>query len=519
MAVLGIDLGTSNTCACTIIDGQAQLILDERGNVTMPSVMALSRQGKFYIGHLAKAQLSLDPMNAIHSAKRLIGQPFDSDRVRKTLPYLSYVVVEDTQGMPLCQIGERHITPTEVSAAILKKVRTMAQQATGEEVREAMISVPAHFDNMQRKATKQAAEIAGLKVLRLINEPTAAVLAYGIDSSEPGCVGVYDFGGGTFDISILDFSDDIFNVLATGGDSFLGGNDFNHLIADHIMRCFEEKHGIDLRKDAIAKQRVFDASEWSKIQLSDHEEIEIELEAIVPQHDPSIQLRQTLSRSTIESLCRPLVEKSIDICNGVLDDCGMTIDDLDEIILIGGMTRMPMIRRHVEDWFSRKPYIEINPDEAVAIGAAYQANALVADDEELLLLDVTPLTLGIEAAGGIFVELIPKNSKVPTRVTRTFITYKDDQDSVIISVYQGEDRLCANNTLLGAFELTGLQKGQRTAVHIEVTFKIDVDGILNVTAVDEQTGIQRSIEIVDMARKALEDMITHEQSSQAKQKA
>lgn len=506
MPVLGIDLGTSNTCAAVIRDGVPQIILDETGRSTIPSVMSLNRDGQFFVGQMAKAQMATQPYLSVHSAKRLIGQKFSSDNVQKTLPFLSYNVVAGADGMPLCEVGGQRLTPVQVSAAVLKKVRAMAELALGESVKQTVISVPAHFDNVQRSATMEAAEIAGLEVLRLLNEPTAAALAYGFGSKRHQRVAVYDFGGGTFDISILEINDGVFNVIGTGGDTFLGGNDFNQVLAEWLIKNFKSENGVDLSLDQMAMQRIIDAAELAKIQLSDAEHTRINLARISPNIDERLGISEVVYRSHFENLCLPLVERSLAICDRVLKDAGLRIKDLDELVLVGGMTRMPMIRDMVKKWFSKPLNFSVNPDEAVGIGAAIHAMTLTMPEEEILLLDITPLTLGIEAANGVFVPLIPKNTKVPHRVQRRFSTNRDNQSRVLISVYQGENNSCSENTLLDAFELTGIRQAPRMEPKIKVSFKIDVNGILSVSAIDEDTLQSQSIEIVDMARRALRDL-------------
>ncbi|MFA5623519.1 MAG: Hsp70 family protein [Bradymonadales bacterium] len=506
MPVLGIDLGTSNTCAAVVKGGAVQIILDETGHSTMPSVMSLNREGRFFVGHLAKAQMATQPYLSVHSSKRLLGQKFSSDNVQKTLPYISYSVVADPDGMPLCEIGGQRISPVEVSAAVLKKVKRMSEYALGCEVKQAVISVPAHFDNVQRTATKEAAELAGLEVLRLINEPTAAALAYGFGSEKNQRVAVYDFGGGTFDVSVLEISEGLFNVIGTGGDTFLGGNDFNQILADWLIKNFKSEHGIDLSLDQMAMQRIVDAAEYAKIQLSQNEHTEIKLPRISPNINENLGISEVVYRSHFENLCLPLVERSLRICERVLRDAGLRIKDLDELIMVGGMTRMPLIREMVQKWLSKPLNTSMNPDEVVGIGAAIQAMSLATPQSDLLLLDITPLTLGIEAANSVFVPLIPKNTKVPHRVHRHFTTNRDNQSSVVISVYQGEGKRCEENTFLGAFELSGIRPAPRMIPKIKVSFKIDVNGILEVSAIDEDSKESQSIEIVDMAKKALHSL-------------
>lgn len=506
--VLGIDLGTSNTCVAVMLDGQPRVVTDERGRSTTPSVLSLNRNNKFIVGHVAKAQLISNPFGTIHSAKRLLGQPFRSPDVQRALQYLPYNVVEGADGMPLCEIGGRRLSPTEVSAATLKKVKRLTEKALGEQVHEAVITVPAHFNNAQRQATKAAAERAGLEVLRLINEPTAAALAYGFGQENfSRRIAVYDFGGGTFDISVLEIGDDIYEVLSTGGDSYLGGDDFNQRIATILTQQFKRDTGLDISFDKMAMQRVLDAAELAKVRLSQNEYTEVNLPRIAPNLDAGASLHAELSRRQVESACIDLVERSLEICDDTFAEARVRIEDLDELILVGGMTRMPLVRAMVAEYFGRPPVDEVNPDEVVAIGAAIQGGTLTNPDEEILLLDVTPLSLGIESMNGLFSKLIERNTKVPHRVSKIFTTSRDNQERVRISVYQGEHRNCSENTLLGQFELTNIPKAPRMVPKIEVTFRLDANGILNVIARDQESQSTRSIEIVDLAERAIESVL------------
>lgn len=506
MPVIGIDLGTSNTCVAVVHNGQPQVILDEKGRATLPSVMSLNRKDQFYVGYMAKAQMAVQPERTIHSAKRLLGQRFDSQSVQHLLPSLTYAAVPTEDGMTGLIVGDHCFSPTEVSAAILKKVKVLAEAALGEPVEQAVISVPAHFDNIQRKETKRAAEIAGLEVTRLINEPTAAALAYGFGAKVGHTIAVYDFGGGTFDISVLEIDDGVYNVLATGGDTFLGGNDFNQAIAAWVIDRFKKKTKIDLSFHTLARQRIIDAAEFAKIQLSSQEVAQISLQNIVPDIDPRACIDETLSREQMESLCLPLVERSLRICRSVFDSAGLHCGEIDQIVMVGGMTKMPLIRRKVEEWFLRPPNTSINPDEAVGIGAAIQAMALDSDSDAVLLLDVIPLTLSIEAAGGVCIPLIPKNTKVPHRISRVFTTSRDNQQSVIISIFQGEGSHVADNTRLATFELAGIRPAKRMEPRIEVSLRIDVNGILSITAVDLDSKQSQSVQVVDMNVKAIEGL-------------
>lgn len=516
MTVIGIDLGTSNTCAAVVLDGQPQVIMDDKSHATMPSVMALTRRGQFIVGHMARAQLAVSPETTIHSAKRLIGQVFDSPDVQYAISALSANVCPDENGMPVFAVGDFQLSPIEVSAAVLKKVRVLASNALGEDITRAVISVPAHFDNVQRTSTKKAAEIAGFEVLRLINEPTSAALAYGYGSNETThVIAVYDFGGGTFDISVLEIGDGIYNVLATGGDTFLGGNDFNKILADWLFMRFKQRTGIDLTQNPSSKQRVLDAAEFAKIQLSSKTVFQVEIKGIAESAKETLDLVEMVTRAQLEKLCLPLVERSLNICKGVFEKAGIDKSTLNDVVLVGGMTKMPLIREKVQAFFNKKPNVSINPDEAVAIGASIQAAALVKEAQNVLLLDVVPLTLGIEAAAGIFIPLIPKNTKIPHRVTRIFTTNRDNQTKVSISVYQGENNYCKDNTLLSTFELVGIREAPRMEPKIEVSLRIDANGILSVTAVDVDTNVSQSIKIVDMSTRAASAMREQAENSTA----
>ena len=510
MPVIGIDLGTSNTCVAVVNNGHPQVILDEKGRATLPSMMSLNRKDQVFVGHMAKAQMSVEPERTIHSAKRLLGQRFNSEDVQRLLPFLTYKVTQTDNGLVGLVVDDHCFSPTEVSAAVLKKVKSLAETALREPVTQAVISVPAHFDNTQRKETKRAAEIAGLDVLRIINEPTAAALAYGFGMDAAHTIAVYDFGGGTFDISVLEIGDGIYNVLATGGDTFLGGNDFNQIVANWIIDRFRTRTRIDLADHPIAKQRILDAAEFAKIQLSTQQEVRIELLQIAPEISPSLAINDTLTRAQLDALCAPLVDRSLDICQSVFDSAGLHGENVDQIVMVGGMTRMPLIRKKVQEWFGRAPNTQINPDEAVGIGAAIQAMALDACTDDILLLDVIPLTLSIEAAGGVCIPLIPKNTKVPHRVSRTFTTSRDNQESVIISIFQGEGSHTQDNIRLATFELANIRHAKRMEPRIEVSLRIDVNGILSITAVDLDSNQSQSVQIVDMNLKALDALNAQE---------
>ena len=504
MSVIGIDLGTSNTCAAVVRNGCPQVILDEKGRSTLPSVMSINKKDQFYVGYMAKAQMAVQPERTIHSAKRLLGQRYDAPDVQRLLPSLTYAILPKDDGSVGLVVGDHCFSPTEISAAVLKKVRALSETALGEPVTDAVISVPAHFDNIQRTETKRAAEIAGLNVLRLINEPTAAALSYGFGSGENQIIAVYDFGGGTFDISVLEIGDGVYNVLATGGDTFLGGNDFNIAIANWLFERFKQKHQIDLSILQLPRQRILDAAEYAKIQLSDADSTHILIQNIAPEHPKELNVDEVLTRAEFERLCAPLVERSLKITDEVIASAGNY--HIDNIIMVGGMTRMPLIRERVQQHFGKRINTSVNPDEAVGIGAAIQAMALESNSDAILLLDVIPLTISIGVANNICIPLIEKNTKVPHRVSKIFSTSRDNQQSVIISIYQGEGSHTQDNTLLATFELSGIRQAKRMVPQIEVSLKIDVDGILSITAVDLDTHQSQSVQVVDMNIKAMEGL-------------
>ena len=508
--VVGIDLGTSNTCVSVVLDGEPRIVTDERGRSTTPSVLALNRDGKFLVGHLAKAQMVTNPYGTICSAKRLIGQKFSSNNVQQALRYLPFNVVQAPDGAPLCEIGGRRLTPVDVAVAVIKKVKRLAERALDEEITQAVITVPAHFDNSQRRETKRAAERAGLEVLRLINEPTAAALAYGYGSGARQTIAVYDYGGGTFDISILEIGENVFEVLSTGGDSYLGGDDFNQRIANYLAKHLKETTGVDIAFDRMAMQRLLDAAELAKVRLSTEESTEIRLNRVAPNVDQSVNLYTRLTRDQVEDMCIDLVERSLEICDKTFESARVGLHEIDKFILVGGMTRMPLIRRLAEEYFGQEAAASVNPDEVVATGASIQAATLVDPQEEVLLLDVTPLTLGIRSLNDIFTPIIKQNTKVPHRVSKRFTTSRDNQDRVRIEIYQGEERYCKDNTLLGEFDLVGISQAPRMVPQIDVTFKIDANGILSVTARDQASQAAESIQIVDMAKRALDDVLGHE---------
>ena len=504
-SIVGIDLGTTNSVLSIFEGGHAVVIANTEGSRTTPSVVAYTEKEGILVGEMARRQSLVNPKGTIYSIKRFMGKRYDEvpENDRKTVAYDTCDQLNGDLGV---RIDGRIYSPSEISAQVLSKFKTQAEQYLGHPVDEAVITVPAYFNDAQRRATQVAGEIAGLKVRRIINEPTAAALAYGVDKDKDEKVAIYDFGGGTFDISVLEIDDGVYNVLATGGDTFLGGNDFNQAIAAWVIDRFKKKTKIDLSFHTLARQRIIDAAEFAKIQLSSQDVAQISLQNIVPDIDPRACIDETLSREQMESLCLPLVERSLRICRSVFDSAGLHCGEIDQIVMVGGMTKMPLIRRKVEEWFLRPPNTSINPDEAVGIGAAIQAMALDSDSDAVLLLDVIPLTLSIEAAGGVCIPLIPKNTKVPHRISRVFTTSRDNQQSVIISIFQGEGSHVADNTRLATFELAGIRPAKRMEPRIEVSLRIDVNGILSITAVDLDSKQSQSVQVVDMNVKAIEGL-------------
>ncbi len=494
--ILGIDLGTTNSVMAVIEGGQPKVLENQEGSRTTPSVVAVSKNGERLVGQLAKRQIVTNPENTIFSVKRLIGRRFDDEEVQHAIKVLPYKIVKADDGGVKVVMHDKEYTPQEISAMILQKLKLDAEAKLGEKIEEAVITVPAYFDDSQRKATKEAGEIAGLKVRRIINEPTAAALAYGFEKKKGQKIAVYDLGGGTFDVSILEVSEDTVEVKSTSGDTFLGGDDFDRRIIDWIIEEFKKDTGIDLSQDALAMQRVKEAAEKAKIELSTAQETEINQPFITvdssgnPQH-----LNLKLTRSKLEELTADLVDKTFESVKQALSDAGLEVKDIEEVVLVGGMTRMPLVQKKVEEFFGKKPNMSVNPDEVVAVGAAVQAGVLQGDVKDVLLLDVTPLTLGIETLGGVMTPLIERNTTIPTSKSQIFSTAADNQTSVEIHVLQGERPMAADNKTLGRFILDGIPPAPRGVPQIEVTFDIDANGILSVTAKDKATGKQQSIRI------------------------
>ncbi|MCD6429401.1 molecular chaperone DnaK [bacterium] len=493
--ILGIDLGTTNSVMAAIIDGQPQVIENKEGSRITPSVVAMASNGERLVGVVAKRQQITNPQNTIFSAKRLIGRRFSDPEVQKDLKLLPYEIREAKDGGVEVKMGDKWYRPFEISAMILQKLRQDAEDRLGEKIDQAVITCPAYFDDSQRKATKLAGEIAGFEVKRVLNEPTAAALAYGLNKKGNQKIVVYDFGGGTFDISILDIGDDTVEVLATNGDTHLGGDDFDQKIIDWLVEQFKKDTGIDLSKDTLALQRLKEAAEKAKIELSSTLETEINLPFITSDASGPKHLYYKFTRAQLENMVQEYIDRSIELVRKTLEEAKLDPNQINEIILVGGQTRMPKIQEEIKKTFGKEPRKDINPDEVVAIGAAIQAGILQGEVKDVLLLDVTPLSLGIETLGGINTTLIPKNTTIPTSKTQIFSTAADNQTSVEIHVLQGERPMAKDNKSLGRFILDGIPPAPRGVPQIEVTFDIDANGILTVTAKDKATGKSQSIRI------------------------
>ena len=492
--IIGIDLGTTNSCVAVMEGSEPVVIPNSEGHRTTPSIVAFTDGGERKVGDPAKRQAITNPKRTVFSIKRFMGEQYDS--VQGDIERAPYAIVKGANNTPRVEIDGRQYTPQEISAIILQKMKKTAEDYLGQEVTEAVITVPAYFSDSQRQATKEAGEIAGLKVRRIINEPTAAALAYGMDKKNKDMkIAVYDLGGGTFDISILELGDGVFEVKSTNGDTHLGGDDFDHVLIDYMAEAFKAEHGVDLRHDAMALQRLKEAAEKAKIELSSSQSTEINLPYIMPINGIPQHLVMTLTRAKFEQLCDHLVQKTIEPCRIALRDAGLSASDIDEVILVGGSTRIPAIQQVVESFFGKTPNKGVNPDEVVAVGASIQGGVLTVEVKDVLLLDVTPLSLGIETLGGVFTKLIEANTTIPTRKNQVFSTAVDNQPSVDINVCQGERAMAKDNKSLGRFHLDGIPAAPRGVPQIEVTFDIDANGILNVSAKDLGTGKEQKIRI------------------------
>jgi len=493
--VIGIDLGTTNSCVAVMEGATAKVIPNAEGANTTPSIVAFTGTGERLVGQSAKRQAVTNPSNTLFAIKRLIGRNFGDPMVQKDIDLVPYKIIKNTNSDAWVEANGKTYSPSEISAFILIKMKETAEAYLGEKITQAVITVPAYFNDSQRQATKDAGKIAGLEVLRIINEPTAAALAYGMEKKKTGTVAVYDLGGGTFDVSVLEIGDGVFEVKSTNGDTFLGGEDFDARIMDFLCDEFKKEQGIDLRQDRLALQRLKEAAEKAKIELSSSVQTEVNLPFITADQTGPKHLSVKLSRAKLESLVEDLIQRTVEPCKKALKDAGLKPSDIQEVILVGGMTRMPKVIETVKEVFGREPHRGVNPDEVVAVGAAIQGGVLKGDVKDVLLLDVTPLSLGIETLGGVFTRLIDRNTTIPTKKSQVFSTAEDGQNAVTIRVFQGEREMAADNKLLGQFDLVGIPPAPRGIPQIEVTFDIDANGIVSVTAKDKATNKEQQIRI------------------------